>query len=314
VTDLRRPLRPIPDPRSRPWGGRRFAAVDSRDSVGEVWVAGPASSVADPADPSVLVTLDELAEREGPALVGTAGMALLGARFPLLVKIIDPADWLSLQLHPDDEQAREIDPDSLGKREAWYVIEAAGEAMLVVGAARGVDPDEVRRAVGAGDVPASMLEAVPAERGSIVHVPPGTLHSIGPGALLYEVQQPSDLTLRVSDWGRPTGPDRPLHAAAALRCVDPASRAQIVPPDDDGGPPSLTTDRFRLEAIAESTELRPDGRTVEIVTCVDGSALAAGDGWAEAIERWQTLVIPASVERYEVRPGPGARVCIASLP
>lgn len=282
--------------------------------MGELWVAGPASLVSDPADPSALVTLEALAAREGPALVGTAGMALLGPRFPLLIKIIDPADRLSLQLHPDDDQARGIDPSSLGKREAWYIIEATAEAMLVVGVARGSDPAELRRAVGAGEVPASMLEAVPAERGSIVHVPPRTLHSIGPGALLYEVQQPSDLTLRVSDWGRPTGPHRPLHTAEALRCLDPASHAEIVPPDDDGTPPTLTTDRFRLEAIVEPTELRPGGRTVEVVTCVAGSALVDGDGWSEAIEPWQTLVIPASIELYRVRPGPDGRICIASLP
>jgi mannose-6-phosphate isomerase len=314
VTDLRRPLRPIPDPRSRPWGGLRFASRDGGDPIGEVWLAGPSSAVADPADPSGLVTLDELAVREGPALVGTAGMELLGARFPLLVKIIDPGEWLSLQLHPDDEQARAIDPASPGKREAWYVIDAAAEAMLVVGTARGTDLEDVRHAVAAGDVPASMLEAVPAERGAIVHVPPCTLHSIGPGALLYEVQQPSDITLRVSDWGRPTRPDRPLHTAEALRCLDAASHAEILPPDDDGSPPSLSTDRFRLEAIVEATDLRPDGRTVEIATCVDGSALVEGDGWSEAIERWQTLVVPAAIERYRVTPGPGARICVASLP
>ncbi len=336
------PLRPVPDPRARPWGGSRFTGVAPTATdgapVGELWVAGPGSVVVDPrgghdhvgqATPGITtpagpgshadvgrptLSLDDLAAREGERLVGRVGMELLGPRFPLLVKLIDPAEWLSLQIHPDDEQARAIgDGSSLGKREAWYVIAADAEARIVVGAAAGVDRPDLMAAVERGHVPFELLETIEAVPGSLIDVPPRTLHAIGPGAFLYEIQQPSDLTLRASDWGRPSRPDRPLHIDETLRLVDVASHAEVLSHDDDGHA-VLTTDRFRLEVVVAEVELRPGGRSVEVITVVDGSALVEGDGWLEALETFQTLVVPASVPRYRIRPGPGARVCVGSLP
>ena len=317
------PLRPAPDPRPRPWGGVRFGGPDGQGPYGELWVAGPSSRVADPrsvhahtvTSPGVAsMTLDELAARDGPALVGSAGMAALGARFPLLVKMIDPADWLSLQIHPNDEQARSVgDGTSLGKREAWYVVDATPDAQLVVGTRSSVGRAEIEHAIASGHVPFELLETIHAQPGSLIHVPPGTLHAIGPGAFLYEVQQPSDLTLRASDWGRPSRADRPLHIEETIRLLDVTAHAEVVGSADEE-PAVLSTENFRLEVVSSEVELRPAGRTVEVVTAAVGSALVEGDGWLEAVDPYQTIVVPASVPRYSIRPAPGARICVATLP
>jgi mannose-6-phosphate isomerase len=278
-----------------------------------MWVAGPLSAVHGRNEAAS--TLEARAAAHGEELVGSAGMALLGPRFPLLVKLIDPADWLSLQLHPDDPQAEAIaGPGALGKQEAWYVVATEPGAQLLGGARRGPSPAALLAAIAGGDVPRGLLESIEVEPGQLIDVPPRTLHSIGPGVLLYELQQPSDLTLRVSDWGRQPSPDRPIHAEASLRYVDLASHARLVPADDDGRPAPLVTDRFRLEVVLDEVVLHPAGRTLEVVTTVEGSALVEGDGWLEALGLFETLVVPAATPSYRILPAAGARICVATLP
>jgi len=130
---LATPLRPRPEPSVRPWAGSRLAAPGAR--VGELWLAGPASVVEIGAGEAC--TLDELAASAGEALVGSRAMALLGPRFPLLVKLIDAAEWLSLQVHPSDEIARELyGAGAVGKTEAWLVLDVEPGATLVTGPRR----------------------------------------------------------------------------------------------------------------------------------------------------------------------------------
>ena len=149
-------------------------------------------------------------------------------RFPLLVKLLDPAGWLSVQVHPDDALAHRLGgPDAVGKAEAWYVIEADPDAELLVGVRPSVREADLREAMRRGAATTDLLARQAVAAGDAVMIPPGTLHAVGPGVLLYEVQQPSDLTYRVDDWGRPATPDRPLHTAEALAAVAPDSRPAV---------------------------------------------------------------------------------------
>ena len=182
----------------------------------------------------------------GEALVGSRGMALLGPRFPLLAKLIDAGDWLSLQVHPDDALARDLyGPAAIGKTEAWLVVDADAAAELVTAPAADIDEETLRAAIAAGTASHRHCHRQPAVPGETLLIRAGTLHAIGAGAFVYEIEQPSDLTFRISDWGRPTG--RTLHVAEALRAIRPALHAESVGSGFrlDGG--SLEVPEFRLE-------------------------------------------------------------------
>jgi mannose-6-phosphate isomerase len=310
IAPLDRPLRPSPIASPRPWAGTRLG-----EGIGERWLAGPGAHV--PLPDGSTPTLDELAAVHGAALVGSRGIERLGARFPLLVKLIDAADWLSLQVHPSDELARRLyGPDAVGKAEAWVVLDADPGTLLVTGPRHDLAPDAVMAAIRAGTMGRAETETRDATPGDVLDLRTGTIHAIGAGAFVYEIEQPSDLTFRISDWGRPATPGRRLHIEEALAAVDTAFQA--VPAGVgwrlDGG--ALDAGHFRLEIVAteDPGERRPGGRTVEIVTAIGGPVVLEGDGWHDAIEPLAAVVVPAAVVAYRVILEPGARALVGSLP
>lgn len=304
------PIRPVPAPSVRPWAGTRLGPADAH--VGELWLAGPDSVVA--ADHGA-ETLDALAGVLGTALVGERGMARLGPRFPLIVKLIDAGDWLSLQVHPDDELARELyGPSAVGKAEAWLVLDADDGAELVTGPAAGLAADALLAAIAAGEADQRHCRRQPAVPGEALLLRAGTLHAVGAGAFVYEIEQPSDLTFRISDWGRPTG--RALHVDEALRAIRPDARAEARGRAFrlDGG--ALEVPEFRLELpdLATPVTRRPGGRTLEVVTALRGAVELEGDGWAETLAPLETVVVPAAVSAYDLRGGPGVLASVGSIP
>lgn len=313
---MRTPLRVAPLPRERVWGGTRLLPPRNLP-IGELWLAGPWVEVA--VGPFAGRTLEDVAVALGGALVGSAAPAGPGPRFPLLAKLLDPAAWLSVQVHPDDEVARRLDrPDAVGKAEAWYVVDADAGAELLVGMRPGVTVDAARAAMALpaerrGSAVVDLLERISVGRGDAITLPPGTLHAVGPGVLLYEIQQPSDLTYRVDDWGRPASAGRPLHVRQALASVGVAGPPEVrraVPP----GRVLALPPHFALDLVVEATRLDPAGRTLHLVTALDGPATLAGPGWREHLEARETAVVPASAGAYEVVPEEGGRVLVAGLP
>ena len=152
-------------------------------------------------------------------LIGNLGLdATSGApQFPLLVKLIDARENLSIQVHPDDARARE--QGKLGKTEAWYVLEQDPGAMLYLGVLPGTDPDAFQAAAARLDgSSAALMRTIPADVGTTVLIPAGTIHALGAGAMVYEIQQPSDITYRLDDWGRvdASGQPREVHIDAGF--------------------------------------------------------------------------------------------------
>lgn len=307
-----RPLRPRPAASPRPWGGQRLGGTAIR--IGESWLAGPDSIVETPQGST---TLGDIAARLGEPFVGARTVERLGARFPLLVKLIDAADWLSLQVHPDDDFARSHHGrTALGKAEAWLILDAELGSDLVVGPAAGLDPDRLRAGIASGDLGRDHCHVVPATPGDTWLLEPGTLHAIGAGTFVYEVEQPSDLTYRISDWGRAATAGRHLHTAESLATVRPDAVAARVGRDHrlDGG--ALVTPWFSLEIVDVGSGIsrRPDGASVHVITAIDGTVLTTGPDWTEEIEPFETLVVPASIPAYDLTGRPGSRVCIGSIP
>ena len=304
------PLRLVPLAKERVWGGSRLGTPQALP-IGELWVAGPWTTVA--GGPYAGRTLEDVANALGPELVGTAAPAGPGPRFPLLVKLLDPAAWLSVQVHPGDALGRQLaGPDAVGKAEAWYVLEAEPEAELLIGARPGVRQADLREAIRKGAATTTLLARQSVSAGDAVMLPPGTLHAVGPGVLLYEVQQPSDLTYRVDDWGRPASPERPLHTAEALAAVTPDSRPEVRRGGAAGRVASCA--QFTLDLVDAPARLDPAGRTLHVVTAVAAPLALAGAGWEEHLEPLDTVVVPASAGTYELRPEAGGQALVAALP
>jgi len=317
------PLRLVPDLRPRVWGGSRLAAlggasVAARGPIGEAWVVGEESVVA--AGPFGWRVVADLAAAHGEALLGHDGIAQTHGRFPLLAKLLDARDWLSIQVHPDDATAERLEgPAHLGKTEGWYVLETDPGARLIVGVRPGIDPSRVRSAVLDGTLP-ELLAAIDVRPGDVVLVRAGTLHSIGPGVFLYEIQQSSDLTYRVSDWGRPEAVGRPLHLDKSLAALDPAAVAipRATALDADDRITAIACEKFVADLVAvrdRAALLDTAGRSFHAITVVSGSVAVAGDGWLEPLGEFESIVVPAEVGEYEIRPAGGsARVVVARVP
>ena len=159
-------------------------------------------------------------------LVAESADELLGkietfGTFPLLFKFIDARDRLSVQVHPDDAQARENGWGEFGKTECWYVVDAKKDARIVVGFKENVTPKAISRAIENGSLH-ELLNSMPVKSGDVLFVPAGTVHAIMEGTVLYEIQETSDTTLRLYDWGRVDGAGKPrqLHVRDALTVID----------------------------------------------------------------------------------------------
>jgi len=221
------PLRFEPIFKPTLWGGRRLAEVLRRplpgsDPIGEAWVLSDQgdqpSRVA--AGPFRGQTLRQLLEQAAPRLLGPHFPA--GSRFPLLLKFLDARDTLSVQVHPDDRHTHLLPPGQRGKTEAWVVLHADPGSRIYAGLQPGLSPDDLRRALRAGTI-ADCLGAFQPQPGDCFFLRAGTVHALGGGVVLFEVQQNSDVTFRLYDWDRTdakTGKPRQLHIEESLACTD----------------------------------------------------------------------------------------------
>ncbi len=203
------------------WGGRRLERGEWKKlppgdiGIGESWET-ETSTVAQN-KPYAGRTLGSLVEELGPVLLGEQAIAIFGRRFPLLAKFLDANDKLSVQVHPDDTYASLHENGKLGKTEFWYILDADPGASITHGFEDAPLRSEVERAI--EDVTLEkLLHTESVSRGDIIFVPAGTIHAIGAGVLLYELQEYSDITYRMYDYGRLTtaGTPRELHIECSL--------------------------------------------------------------------------------------------------
>jgi mannose-6-phosphate isomerase len=218
----------------KPW----YDETGTTELVGEAWLTGPQCLVE--TGPFRGQTLASVGEK-------------MGGEFPLLVKILFPADKLSVQVHPDDAQAKAMG-ETRGKTECWYVLEAEQGATVALGLKPGVGAKEVAASVEGGTTEL-LLEHVPVWVGDMLFVDAGTVHAIGPGVVLLETQQTSDVTYRLYDYGRP----RELHLEKGLQVIKPKTQAGKVAPRKMDGFTRLieqkyfVVDRFDVASAREVT-------------------------------------------------------------
>ncbi len=273
--------------------------------MGEAWVAFEDSVVA--AGPLAGASLAELTSRYGADLAGTTVVARHSDRWPLLIKLLDCADWLSIQVHPNDEQARRLaGPGQSGKTEAWFVLEAAPAACILLGVRPGVDAAELASAIREGRV-GDVAAEVELEAGQAVLIPAGTIHALGPGLLLYEIQQQSDITYRAYDWGRAVSAGRSLHieeSAEVAAPLEPQAPRQPAPPPEGGLTVAVECPYFLLElgrAGPNRLSLATDGRSFHVVTMAGGKAEVSTGGESVRLDRHQSLLVAAGTGEYLIQ-------------
>lgn len=296
------PFRLTPWFSPRPWGRKDlrpwYASTGTTEPVGEAWLTGPESVV----ETGVMSghTLATVAAETGSELLGEGGEG----EFPLLVKLLFPEDKLSVQVHPDDAQAQAMG-EPRGKTECWYVLEAKPGATIMLGLKPGASVDQVRAAIANGTLE-KLMEFVPVAVGDMVFVDAGTVHAIGPGVVLLETQQTSDITFRMYDYGRP----RELHVDQALGVMKLKTSAGKVRPEKMNGFTRLieqkyfTVDRYEVGAGREVTiPISGPGCMVGI----SGMATVEGAGAAPVeVPPGQAVVVPAKCGTVVVRSEAGA--------
>lgn len=227
----------VPRLDSKPWGGRKLAnygmELPPDSPIGEALLtAGEAVIAAGYGEGS---TLQAIVDEDPRGRLGERAHQAVAGRniFPLLVKLIHAAENLSIQVHPDDDGARPL--DRLGKTEAWYVLDASPGAKLYLGLREDVDVETFitssRKLDGSSE---SALRAIEAQPGMTVLIPAGTIHALGAGVIVYEIQQPSDVTFRLDDWGRvdAQGNPREMHLTQGYEAARPAFRPSRIRPID----------------------------------------------------------------------------------
>ena len=330
-------------PRERIWGGRMLAQLMHKSlpgdaPIGETWEAWPGCTILQ--GKYAGKTLATLLETDARAVEGRAAAA--GGLFPLLFKYLDARDHLSVQVHPDDAQAQTLEGEAFGKTEAWYVLHAEPGSALIHGFRKSTSAEEFAAALkvgtlagttrpaylagvlpaastamrGAGDPPlADLLSFVTVQSGDVVFLPAGTVHALGKGLVIAEIQQNSDLTYRLYDWDRrdATGKPRERHVETGLQvakfgALHEHKVPRVIVPQPFGEQHFLVACRYftwELLVVRQAARELPLEDTFHILAVLAGSAaitFGPAEEWTCEMRAGQTMLVPAALEHYGIVP------------
>lgn len=305
------PLLMLPGFDPRPWGTQDLSPIYPNhrfeEKIGEAWLSGPDCIVSN--GPLKGKPLSQLTEQYQRELVGDA--ARDPKLFPLLLKFLFPHEKLSVQVHPDDEQALRVG-QPWGKTECWYVVHAKPGAQIGLGLKKGVTVQQLEQAIHE-DRAEEALNWVDVFAGDMVYVAGGTVHTLGPGSVIVETQQQSDTTYRLYDYGRP----RELHLKDGMAAVRVNARSGKVirpAPQQIGGSknrraplvaaPYFVVEMFEAKEPLELGTRDDSGRSsVQILTAVDGCGVVEAAGMDPVtLTKGDAVIVPASVGDFSVRP------------
>ena len=305
------PLLMLPGFDPRPWGTHDLSPIypnrKFEEKIGEAWLSGDDCKVANGLFTGQ--TLAQLSEKYGRDLVGDA--APDARRFPLLLKFLFPHEKLSVQVHPDDQQARRVG-QPWGKTECWYVAHAKPGAQIALGLKPGVTIGQLEQAIREKHAE-DLLNWLNVYTGDMIYVAGGTVHTLGPGSVIVETQQQSDTTYRLYDYGRP----RELHLTQGLaavklkvasgKVVRPAP-AQIPGSNNRRAPliaaPYFVVDMFEMKDAQELNTLDDSGKSsAQILVAVEGCGVVEAAGVEPVtVAKGDAVVVPGSVGSFTVRP------------
>ncbi len=315
------PLKFVPILKQKVWGGQGFFALFQKGSGsdlpwGESWELSGVPENVSVVQNGFLKgnNLADLLEVYMGDLVGEKVFATYGSRFPLLVKLIDTREPLSVQVHPDDAMAIRKHGYS-GKSEMWYVIHAEPGAEIFAGFNRDMEKEDLVRRLEEGSL-REVLNVEKAVAGDVFYIPSGRIHAIGAGITLCEIQQSSDITYRIYDWGRTDagGQARELHTALALealdykRCPEVKTQYEI---RDGGSTPLVASPHFTTNLLTIGQKTGVDHFYLDsfvVYVCLEGAlSIDYGEGKLR-VGKGETVLMPAEIKTLELLPEGACRI------
>lgn len=311
---------------SKPWGGRALARVAGKklppgEPIGESWELAdhPHGTSVVSEGPLQGKTLRELIESDSARVLGRKTRE----RFPLLVKLLDARDLLSIQVHPDDRLAKAMKLSDPGKTEAFYVLDVGPKVHMVVGLKSKNDVPRLRELAASGEI-ADRVKYRRPRRGEMLFCPAGGIHAIGPDMVVLEIEQNSDATFRLYDWGRAglDGRPRELHLEEAVRAVGDGSRtvrrmkARTLRGMPFHAERLVACEQFVIDGwVVEKTVAREKANAFEILHVVKGRGQLLHTDWPPlALVRGRTYLIPACCACYEIAPRGAVEMIRAAEP
>lgn len=303
------PLKFEPILKEKVWGGDKLRTLFNKnggDKIGESWELSGVSG-----DVSVISngdfkgkSLNWLLETYKENLVGERIFKQFGTTFPLLFKFIDARETLSVQVHPDDRLAKERH-NSFGKTEMWYIMEAEKEASLILGFKEKITPEEYSRLLSEKKLH-TVLNHTLVQRGDAFILTPGTVHAIGAGIVLAEIQQTSDITYRIYDWDRPdkNGELRELHTEEALSAINFESQSRHLVYENRVNE-SVEIGKTSYFSVHKLTLSKPVERFLDfsdsfkVYMCVEGNLTVETHDFKVSMKTGETVLIPAALENVK---------------
>ena len=275
----------------KPWGGNYIGRLKdiNVEGIGESWEFS-----AHPSRPSLVLGMrfDELVKKYKNEILGN----LRCDYFPLLVKIIDANENLSVQVHPSEEQAKMLNENDHGKEEAWVVIDATPDAKIYLGFRENVDQDVFIRELKQGKDITTYLNEIKVKKDDAFFIPSGTIHALGKGVRVLEVSTNSNITYRVYDYGR----GRELHIDKAIKVLNfkMTNVSKLKPKMMDGFMRLIDTPFFIIDKILESTEICKE--SFHILICLNGEIMLKSDSETVKVKKGKSVLIPAITEKYRI--------------
>ncbi|KXN97869.1 mannose-6-phosphate isomerase [Aequorivita aquimaris] len=303
------PLKFQPILKQKVWGGNKLQELfqkNAEGNVGESWeISGVEENISEIANgPLKGNTLNWVLENYKEKLVGEKVFKNFGNHFPLLFKFIDAREDLSVQVHPNDLLAK-ARHNSFGKTEMWYILDVEKNGKLILGFNQQMDSKKYLHFLSENRI-TEILNVEAVKKGDAFLLKPGTVHAIGAGVLLAEIQQTSDITYRIYDWDRPdtNGKLRDLHTDLALEAIDfnpPESKLNYSEVKNSPSPIG-TTNFFAVNKLVLSENYLKDLEQVPSFTvymCLEGSAIIETDDYSEEIKKGETFLIPAHIPKLK---------------
>lgn len=305
------PLKFQPITQYRIWGGNTLnqyvSAEFQMDNLGEIWaISGVESNVSKVANGELKgKDLNEILKEYKEALVGEKVWKQFGEEFPLLIKFIDSAQPLSVQVHPNDEQARDLH-NSFGKSEMWYIMDAKEGAELIVGFEDGVTKEDYLQHL-ENETLEEILHKVSVNKGDSVYIPAGRVHAICAGVTLAEIQQTSDVTYRIYDYNRidKDGKQRELHTDLALKAIDfnPIESIKTAyNTTENQFNPLIDSPYFKTKIYNGTEPISVQGnQEMRIYICTEGKANVLTENYKVELKAYESILIPAGISDFKIQ-------------
>ena len=291
------------------WGGRRLGEV-LRKPIGDADNYAESWEIVDHGDDQSVVAGGALAGKSLADLIRWDRSWLMGnnskadEHFPLLLKYLDCNRVLSVQVHPDDQYGAAMTIPDRGKTEAWYIVEADPQSVIFAGLKTGVDQQDLADAISCGQTE-SVLHSFEPKAGDCVFIPAGTVHALGAGLLVAEIQQSSDTTFRLFDWNRlgDDGQPRPLHIQPSLEVTDYQSgpvTASRSDPQIAGWQPLVQCDKFQMCSLEQGDAVIGGDNQFHIMTVPRGQAMLQFDNQTLTLGAGDSILLPAAMPQIAV--------------